>query len=50
VVFVSFAANAVELGEDGRFRAPIELLLILLVAFAVAELGARRRKGVPRAP
>jgi hypothetical protein len=47
VAFVSFAANAVELGENNRFRAPIEPLLIVLVAFAVAERAARSRKGVP---
>jgi len=49
VAFVSVAANAVELGENNRFRVPIEPLLILLVAFAVAELAARRGNGVPPA-
>jgi hypothetical protein len=34
VGFVSVAANAVELGENNRFRAPIEPLLLVLVAFA----------------
>jgi hypothetical protein len=49
VAFVSVAANAVELGENNRFRVPIEPLLMLLVAFAVAELAARSGKGVPPA-
>jgi len=41
VAFVSLAANAVELGENNRFRVPIEPLLILLVAFAARRLASR---------
>jgi len=42
-VFVAFAANAVELGENHRFRVAIEPLLLALVAFATREL-ARSEK------
>lgn len=41
VAFVSLAANAVELGENNRFRAPIEPLLLVLVAFAGQALANR---------
>ncbi len=40
VSFVSIAANAVELGENNRFRVPIEPLLLILVAFALREFAA----------
>jgi hypothetical protein len=42
--FVAIAANAVELGENNRFRAPIEPLLLVLVAFLVKAWWPRRAK------
>jgi hypothetical protein len=41
VAFMSLAANALEVGENNRFRAPIEPLVVALVAFAASD-GHRR--------
>jgi hypothetical protein len=45
VVFVSVAANAVELGENNRFRVAIEPLLAVLVAYSASRLAATQRRG-----
>jgi len=44
VAFVTFVANAVELGENSRFRVAIEPILTAMIAFAANQIAQGRRR------
>lgn len=44
VAFVGVVANAVEFGDNNRFRVAVEPLLVVLVAFGASRLAAWRRE------